>query len=223
MVYRQFTALSTVALLLAGNMSAIAVPADSWNLSRDIMSIPGFPTNPTPLTPSTVGTWTFMQDPSMTYNQANYLPLNSSTFPCVHPFMACWKDTNIPHLGAYLPTQTTSVGNVSFTKGLMGLHPGPKNLAIVRWKSPVANKSLKILARFSDLDPNCGTGVKWAVYQDNNPLASGTILNGNHGATVYKTIPAANVSVGTNLYFIVDPNGDYSCDSTVLDVMIATP
>jgi len=73
MIHRQLTALSAVAFVLVGNTNVLAVPVNSWNLSRDLMSIPGYPTAPTYTNSPTVGAWTFL------YGSVT-LPSSLSTF-----------------------------------------------------------------------------------------------------------------------------------------------
>jgi hypothetical protein len=212
MIHRQLTALSAVAFVLAGNTNVLAVPVNSWNLSRDLMSIPGYPTAPT-YAGNTVGAWTFL------YGTLSGLPL--STFTSV-PNYAYWSTSSIPALAVYIPTATATVfSTANFTKGLTSVHPGPTQPVIVKWAGSTTG-TVRVLARFSDIDSVCGNGVKWVVYKNTTVLGTGIIANGNHGA-IFDT--AISVLPTDSLYFVVDANGgDFVCDSTALDVLItATP
>ena len=213
MIHRQLTALSAIAFVLAGNANVLAVPVNSWNLSRDLMSISGYPTAPTYLG-NTVGAWTFL------YGSVT-LPSSLSTFTYVPPNSAYWgAGSTTP--GVYIPTATATVfSTANFTKGLTSVHPGPTQPVIVKWAGSTTG-TVRVLARFSDIDSVCGNGVKWVVYKNTTVLGTGIIANGNNGA-IFDT--AISVLPTDSLYFVVDANGgDFVCDSTALDVLItATP
>lgn len=209
MIPRQLTALSAVAFVLAGNANVLAVPVNSWNLSRDLMSIPGYPTAPTYLNNPTVGAWTFLYGSVVA-------PSPLSQFTYVSPNYGYWRNPNIPFLGVYIPTQNAGVS----IKGLTSVHPAPTQPVIVKWAGSTTG-TVRVLARFSDIDPGGGDGVKWVVYKNTTVLGTGIIANGNHGA-IFDT--AISVLPTDSLYFVVEPNANYFYDSTALDVLItATP
>jgi hypothetical protein len=100
------------------------------------------------------------------------------------------------------------------------VHPGTTQPVIVKWAGNTTG-TVRVLTRFSDIDPGCGDGVKWVVYKNTTVLGTGIIANGNHGA-IFDT--AISVLPTDSLYFVVEPNANYSCDNTALDVLItATP
>ncbi len=208
MIHRQLTALSAVAFVLAGNANVLAVPVNSWNLSRDLMSINGYPTAPT-YSGNTVGAWTFLYG-----SIGSALPLSTFTYSALN-FRASWQDLGIdPFLGVYIPTQSGSI------KGLTFVHPSPTKPVIVKWAGNTTG-TVRVLTRFSDIDPGCGDGVKWVVYKNTTVLGTGIIANGNHGAIFDTAISVLPTDV---LYFVVEPNANSQCDSTALDVLItATP
>jgi len=81
------------------------------------------------------------------------------------------------------------------------------------------NAIVSITGSFTDLNSSCGNGVLWFIDRNSHRLASGDLANG--GAESF-SLPSVVVSEGQVLYFIVDPkNGDYGCDSTMLDLNIA--
>jgi len=213
MIPRQLTALSAVAFVLAGNANVLAVPVKSWNLSRDLMSIPGYPTAPT-YSGNTVGAWTFLYG-----SIGSALPLSQFTY--VSPNYASWN-TGPADPNVLLPTTTFTHSNLTlnFTKGLISVHPGPTQPVIVKWAGNTTG-TVRVLTRFSDIDPGCGNGVKWVVYKNTTVLGTGIIANGNHGAIFDTAISVLPTDV---LYFVVEPNANYVCDSTGLDILItATP
>jgi hypothetical protein len=208
MIHRQLTALSAVAFVLASNANVLAVPVKSWNLSRDLMSIPGYPTAPT-YGGNTVGAWTFL------YGSIS-VPSPLSQFTYISPNYGYWTNPNIPFLGVYIPTQNAGI----LIKGLTSVHPGPTQPVIVKWAGNTTG-TVRVLTRFSDSNFNCGDGVKWVVYKNTTVLGTGIIANGNHGA-IFDT--AISVLPTDSLYFVVEPNANYGCDGTDLDVLItATP
>jgi hypothetical protein len=211
MIPRQLTALSAVAFVLASNANVLAVPVNSWNLSRDLMSISGYPTAPT-YSGNTVGAWTFLYG-----SVGSALPL--STFTSVPPNSAYWGAGSITP-AVIIPTTTFTSVTANFTKGLTSVHPGTTQPVIVKWAGKTTG-TVRVLTRFSDIDPGCGDGVKWVVYKNTTVLGTGIIANGNHGA-IFDT--AISVLPTDSLFFVVEPNANHVCDNTALDVLItATP
>ena len=212
MIHRQLTALSAVAFVLAGNTNVLAVPVNSWNLSRDLMSIPGYPTAPT-YAGNTVGAWTFLYG-----SIGSALPL--STFTYVSPNYAYWGVGSTAPSVLIPTTNFLLSGTANLTKGLISVHPASTQPVIVKWAGNTTG-TVRVLTRFSDIDSVCGDGVKWVVYKNTTVLGTGIIANGNHGA-IFDT--AISVLPTDSLYFVVEPNANYSCDTTALDVLItATP
>jgi hypothetical protein len=98
------------------------------------------------------------------------------------------------------------------------MHLGFSELGVIGWKSPLTG-SVNVAGFFSDLDPNCGNGIIWSVDKGSQTLATGTIANGGSAQTY--SLTGISIVAGQVLYFIVDPNLDYSCDSTGIDVTIS--
>jgi hypothetical protein len=211
MLFRRLTALSAATLVLMSSVNVLAAPVSSWSLSRDLMAIPGYPTVPTYLG-NIVGPWTFLHGSVSS-------PLPVGAFVSYPPNYASWGGSVV---GMVLPTVViplqsfTSSWNTNYTKGLTSVHPGPNRPVIVNWAGKTTG-TVRVLARISDLDPNCGDGVKWVVYKNTAVLGTGVIANGNHGA-IFDT--AISVVLTDALNFVVEPNADYFCDSTALDVLI---
>lgn len=210
MLRRRLMALSAASFVLMSSVNVLAAPARSWNLSRDVMSIPGYPIVPS-YVGNAVGTWSFW----------------SGTVGTPLPLLTFTSATNVFYWGNVFTTGVVIVPGLSFTsvtanftKGLVSLHPSPTQPVIVKWAGSTTS-AVRVLARFSDIDPNCGDGVKWVVYKNTTVLGSGVIANGNHGA-VFGT--AVSVVPADSLYFVVEPHANYQCDNTALDVLItATP
>jgi hypothetical protein len=95
-------------------------------------------------------------------------------------------------------------------------HPSPKAGVAVAFKSPVAGK-LTVSGRLADADGNCGDGVDWRVQHNGATVASGAIENGGAAA-----IPDAYVVVaaGDLVQLAILPKGEYSCDTTVIELVV---
>ena len=98
----------------------------------------------------------------------------------------------------------------------IAVHPSQKAGVSVAWKSPVSGR-VKITGRLADADGNCGNGIEWALHHETNKIASGAIDNGASAA-----IPEqhADVQAGEFVRLVISPKGDYSCDTTILDLQI---
>jgi hypothetical protein len=97
------------------------------------------------------------------------------------------------------------------------LHPGRSDIVVVGWRAPSAGKA-RISWEVADRDGGGGNGVVWYVdlrtATAHWKLASGTVENG--GRTDMQVLPLLAVSAGDRIFFVIDPNGEYSWDSTRL-------
>jgi len=134
-----------------------------------------------------------------------------------------WTLNNtVPELGV-----NRSAGDVFYASGplftwprdAMLVHPGVDQLVLVSWLSPTATL-LNISFSFSDLDPNGGNGIRWFVEKNNanSTIRTGTLGNGSVSGT--QTVTGLSVVPGDRINFIVDPNGEYSFDSTKIAASI---
>jgi len=106
-------------------------------------------------------------------------------------------------------------GNMIVPPGQSVIHPADGQLVVVSWLAP-ASGTVRVDFRFTDLDAGCGDGVAWFVDKEDGSgnLAGGSI--GNGGDSGMQTISTLSVIAGEHLNFIVDPNGNFWCDSTRL-------
>lgn len=206
-----------LALMVAGcafSTMAQAAPAQSWNLSRDLIQNTGT------MTFGTNNAWTVMYGSTGNSNQSsyavfnNYVPTGFSGLP-VH----AWTKAGTQDLSVSIAQNNIPVTQGTFYAGLPMLHPTPTQDAIVRWTSPVSGP-VNVLARLSDANGYCGDGVKWEIFKNNQLKKSGTIVNSWTEGNV--EMGTMNVQVGDKLYFKVKAgSADHQCDSTYLDVLIA--
>jgi hypothetical protein len=109
------------------------------------------------------------------------------------------------------------------------VHPGPKNGVVVGWRSPIQG-TVKVSGQFADADPQCGDGIAWAIDLKmaigRQELASGAFANGGRQRFADgqngKNLTVISVEAGDTLEFVVLPKGDYTCDTTVIELTIST-
>jgi len=197
-----------------------------WNLSRDVRAND----NEISFNQGSNGAWYFMESASLKHILPIYSFLPNYAAPCLSgpntPLVngiACWEDPAHtmdlnPKVGVNFTNKTLfPISTVGIPPHAVFVHPAPDRFAIVAWKSPL-NAIVSITGAFTDLDPNCGNGILWFVEKAGQRLAFGDLPNG--GSQSF-SLPNVMVSPGQVLYFIVDPkNGDYSCDTTMVDLTI---
>jgi hypothetical protein len=197
-----------------------------WSLSRDVRAT----NNEISFNQGSNQVWYFMESASLNHIPPTYSFLPTYFAPCVSgpdtPLvngLGCWEEpahtTDLnPKVGVNFTNQTQFlIPTVGVPPHAFFLHPAPDRLAIVAWKSPL-NAAVSITGAFTDLDPNCGNGIRWFIEKGTQRLAFGDLPNGgNQSFSVSNVI----VSSGQVLYFLIDPNkGDNSCDTTMLDLSI---
>jgi len=209
---------------------ALAITASGqtkWKLSKDLLEN----NNQISFNQGAKGVWYFLQSKSFAHTPKTYQFLSAYYEPCVSDAtshwvdgMPCWQNPAVDARGYRLPLVginatyvTQIVKNFPFPPRSVFMHPSSTGLAIIGWKSPITGV-VNVTGFFSDLDPTGATGVIWSVDRGSATLASGTITNGGSPQTF--SLTGVSVSTGQVLYFIVDPDGDYSSDSTGVDVTI---
>lgn len=208
-------------------LAVTAVAQTTWKLSRDILER----NNQISFNQGANGVWYFLQSKSFAHDPRTYKFLSAYYEPCVSDpasnwvdGMPCWQNPEVDVRGYRLPLvgmnstyQAQVVKNFPFPPRSVFVHPSISGLAIVGWRSPITGV-LKVSGFFSDLDPTGATGVIWSVDKTGTTLVSGTIANGGPPQTF--SLNSVPINAGQVLYFIVDPDGDYSSDSTGMDVTI---
>jgi len=199
----------------------------TWNLSKDVRAT----NNEISFNQGSNGAWYFMVSASLKHIPSIYSFLPNYFAPCSSgpdtPLIngvACWEDAVHtidlnPKVGVNFTNQTQFlISTVGIPPHAFFLHPAPDRFAIVAWKSPL-NAIVSITGSITDLDPICGNGILWFVEKGSQRLASGDLPNGGAQSL---SLTNVIVSPGQVLYFIFDPkNGDYGCDTTMLDLTVA--
>jgi hypothetical protein len=219
-------------IILCMAIYALAVTAatqTTWKLSTNVLAT----NNQISFNQGAKGVWYFLQSSSFRHLPKTYEFLTDYASACkADPVqvlidgLACWKNPVLDSDGNNAPIVTVNftyitqfpINNVGIPPRSVVMHPGMGGLGIVGWKSPITGL-VNVAGNFSDLDPNCGNGVIWSVDKGSSTLTRGTIPNGGPAQTF--SLSGISVSAGQVLYFVVDPNGDYHCDSTGVDVTIS--
>jgi hypothetical protein len=203
------------------------VPIPVWNLATDFRIFPN-QANPNPDSLGNPDVWHFMESSSLAHDPKTY-KLLSEFIPDAffiqdvqqwqNPFN-CSTSCNdkLPAVGINATGTLQHPTGMDWPAAVVRMHPFPDQLSIIGWRSPI-NGKVTIRGTVTDLDSLCGNGVAWSIDSGSHSLAQGVLPNGNFQAF---ELPDINVTQGSFIYFIIDPNGDHFCDSTGLDLTITT-
>ncbi len=125
-----------------------------------------------------------------------------------------------PWVGVNRTDAPIAVGTLTLPPRSVDLHPGPTEPAAVVWSSPISGP-VTVAGRVADADPNGGNGVTWSVEHRRGrswrALGAGDLPNG--GKAAIGPI-AATVAPGDAIRLVVAPKGEYSFDTTTIDLTI---
>lgn len=205
-----------------------------WNLIQDFRITPN-EENPNRDSCGNNGVWHFLQSTSTVRNPETYYPMTIffnglGVVPGVYAWVGdtpTGNTVNQPLVGINTTSQTQSPGGggVNWLPNTIAAHPGPNNLAIVGWRSPITG-TVSIAGGVSDRDITCGS-IGWYIDKGSTSLAYNPSI-GNGGAQNFADgingaqLSNVSVNVGDMIYFIIDPAGAFECDTTQLDIVIAS-
>ncbi|HZL37947.1 MAG TPA: PSD1 and planctomycete cytochrome C domain-containing protein [Tepidisphaeraceae bacterium] len=132
-----------------------------------------------------------------------------------------------PSLTANATDRPIPIGTLTLPPKSVCVHPGPRSGVAVGWRSPISG-TVRVSGRVIDADASCGNGIDWAIEhiagQVPSRLASGSFPNGGRqefsAGSGADHLNAIEVKAGDFLQMIVYPKGDYSCDTTVVELRI---
>ncbi len=133
-----------------------------------------------------------------------------------------------PSMLANATDRVITLGTVTVPPRCVMVHPGPRSGVAVGWRSPISGK-ISVRGKVTDADAMCGNGIDWAIDHVADGalqrLAAGAFPNGGKqdfaDARNASSLLAIDVHAGDFVQVAVYPKGDYSCDSTVVDLEIA--
>jgi hypothetical protein len=96
-------------------------------------------------------------------------------------------------------------------------HPGPQRALIIIWRSPLAGRVV-LSGSLHDLDDSCGDGVSRQLRLPDGRQLDGGFANG--GADSFTGGPPLAVVPGSKVIFVLEQAGEYSCDSTAVELQI---
>jgi hypothetical protein len=107
-------------------------------------------------------------------------------------------------------------GTVKLPAAAVCVHPGPSSDVSISWRAP-ADGSVEVSAQIADADPNCGNGIGWSLRHGDARLAEGVNENG-----AAADLPARSflVKSGDLVRLVILPRGEYSCDSTRVEIVV---
>ena len=206
----------------------VPYPCTSWNIASDFR-ISAHHENPNRDSCNNPGVWSFMGSASLTRDPSTYSLLSNFTLAGngVPDLNFYTGSGGVPLIG-YNGTGTIyTTGAITWPANTVDLHPGPSQMGVIAWRSPM-NGYISIAGGVSDNDPACGDGILWFIDKNSTNLASGGYPNGGSQTFANGTITSGArldlvaVNTGDTLYFDVHPNGNYYCDSTRVDISVAT-
>lgn len=197
----------------------------SWDLASDFLAVPN-QENPNRDSCNNLDVWSFMESTSLTRDPASYslLPyFTDSNLPGLNQWYG-----NVPHVSYNASDTTITQGAITIPPHTIDVHPGPSQLAIMAWHSPVTGY-VSITGGVSDNNPYTGPcnyqdGIVWYIDKNTSNLAYGgypntgsqNFANGTGGAG----LNTVAVNVGDVIYLAIGPDANYYCDDTRVDLTI---
>lgn len=201
-----------------------------WELAADFEVAPDAE-NPNDDACGRTGVWHYLEGAEGERNPLAYSPLEEfieNTFDI--PGLQQWQATSggsstnsVPAIGINSADTAHTFLGVNWPSQRIRVHPSTTELVIVGWRSPV-NGEVAITGGADDMDDSAGNGINWFIDKGSQNLASGSFENG--GTQIFQqgdggaNLASVHVTEGEFIYFVVDPRGDYTFDSTQLDISI---
>ena len=111
----------------------------------------------------------------------------------------------------------------------LAVHPSPTTSVAVGWRSPISG-TVRVTGRVMDADRNCGNGITWGLglrlpSGGTLELLTGNVENGSSQDIIMgraaDRLASLAVEAGQMLQLSVSPKGEYSCDTTVVELEIS--
>jgi hypothetical protein len=170
-----------------------------------------------------------MEGSSLAHDPLTYRFLPNFTAPCSYGTLGvvngaqCWANASYdfhisnfedPKILLNASGQTLSFTNLTIPPNTLAQELGPSQLVIVTWRSPV-NGFVKVTGKYTAL-ASCANGVIWSVDKGSTTLKSGVLI----GGSVTFDLRKVQINEDDVLYFTLDPDGNFNCDETALQVTI---
>jgi hypothetical protein len=224
---RSLVALLAV-LIVAGPAFTGTAQATSltWDLATDFALSPN-QANPNPDQYGNSAVWSFLQGHAMntsSYDLLDGFVAEAFDVEGLEQWQGPFGDPNdkLPEVGVNATGIDQQVDSFTWPAGKVRIHPLQKRSVIVGWTSPI-DGAVSIDANFLDMDCSGGNGFRSAALLKEGSFESllftGKTVDCGGGGFFTSLV---FVSKGDSIYFIVGSwHGDYSYDSTQLDVTLA--
>lgn len=118
-------------------------------------------------------------------------------------------------VGANQTGSEMTLGGVHWPANAIAAHPPGTGLVVLSWQAPAAGIA-QLDFSFADADPFGAGGVRWYVEQNDSAqtLESGQVPEGGTTGLLHRA--GVVVQAGDRLNFIVDPNGEFGGDTTII-------
>ncbi|HEX5242093.1 MAG TPA: DUF1549 and DUF1553 domain-containing protein [Tepidisphaeraceae bacterium] len=135
-----------------------------------------------------------------------------------------------PSVTVNTTSEAVSFSTISLPARSLAVHPGPQSGVAIGWRSPIQGV-VRVSGEVIDADPTCGNGIDWSLdlipTRGMQRLASGTFTNGGRqrfaSGRQDEDLDAVTVNKGDVIRLTVFPKGDYSCDTTTVELKIEEP
>ena len=174
--------------------------------------------------------WRFLQSSTLTRDPNTYAPLSRylpNAFGIVG--LKLWDGSyvdplvNQPFIGINTTGQVQQPLTLIWPTYAVVAHPAPAQLLIVSWRSPIRGH-VQVTGGVRDIDNQGGDGIAWFIDRGITNLAVGEYYDGGVQSFLDGTggnnLNMIAVNRGDVLYFALHPKGNYSNDSTRLDITI---
>jgi hypothetical protein len=188
-------------------------PSFTWNPAYDVRLFPN-QENPNRDHYGNLSVWSFMGSPSVAHNPANYFLVNSWTTNyggVSNAYAWITPEWNFNDNPTVVRTPCCNIDWYPRSAGWIGMHPPEVGLGVLGWRSPFKG-FVKFTIDVEDSDQSCGDGVNFFIEKGTTRIASGGFMNG--GDQSISNSEPVSVEIGDTLYLLVDPKGDFGCDST---------
>lgn len=173
--------------------------------------------------------WSELLGPSAAEPEADFLLTEKAAAFSGEPNVAGWVGRKDLRIVANASDEERKVTEGSFTIKPRGVvvHPGAGRRMVIAWRSPVAQQ-VRVEGRVALANLLCGDGVNWSLEvrrgASRQTLASGKLNAWKPKAPEMPIGPVAAVALRENdrLCLIFDENKGHDCDSTAVDLSIAS-
>ena len=202
---------------------AACVPCTSWNLASDLRVYPN-QENPSRDSCGAPGVWRYGYGPLGSHDPQTYT-LFTIFGQAIGGITGLDGWYSLPSFGYTTRNVTNSdiwVGPEFHQAGRVNVHPQNNYTAVNTWTSPVTGV-VSVTGAVTHRN-TCGNGVTWSLDKGSTTLSSGAVSVGGSEnltqGTGGSSLASISVVPGDTISLIVDANGDYSCDSTQIDLTI---